>query len=32
VETNLALLANVLGRTEFQAGAVTTDWLERAAA
>jgi acetyl-CoA carboxylase biotin carboxylase subunit len=32
VETNRALLASVLSRTEFQAGAVTTDWLERATA
>ena len=32
VETNRALLSSVLQRPEFQAGAVTTDWLERAIA
>ncbi|HEX2703542.1 MAG TPA: acetyl/propionyl-CoA carboxylase subunit alpha, partial [Solirubrobacteraceae bacterium] len=32
VETNRALLSSVLARPEFQAGAVTTDWLERATA
>jgi acetyl-CoA carboxylase biotin carboxylase subunit len=32
VDTNRALLSSVLARPEFQAGAVTTDWLERATA
>ena len=30
VETNRALLISVLGHPDFRAGAVTTDWLERA--
>ncbi len=30
VSSNRALLASLLQRTDFQAGAVTTDWLERA--
>jgi acetyl-CoA carboxylase biotin carboxylase subunit len=30
VETNRALLVSVLGHPDFRAGAVTTDWLERA--
>ncbi len=30
VETNRMLLISVLGHDDFQAGAVTTDWLERA--
>ena len=30
VETNRALLMSVLGHPDFRAGAVTTDWLERA--
>ena len=32
VETNRALLISVLGHPDFRAGAVTTDWLERALA
>jgi acetyl-CoA carboxylase, biotin carboxylase subunit len=30
VETNRALLVSVLGHPDFEAGAVTTDWLEKA--
>ena len=30
VETNRTLLIGVLGHPDFRAGAVTTDWLERA--
>jgi len=32
VETNRALLVSVLAHPDFRAGAVTTDWLERALA
>jgi acetyl/propionyl-CoA carboxylase alpha subunit len=32
VESNRALLVSVLGHGDFRAGAVSTDWLERAIA